>query len=235
MKIKKERVNKSALDGVLKRRGGKSTRAIILAKANEMISEFGMTDFRIDNLSKSLSLSPGNITYHFPKKEDISTALWEEILENIPVIYSNHFTPLFDIKQFFLLLRAVFIENYKYRGVIAYKLGDISVLRRTVSLNDNDLYRNTSAVFYDIISVLNKNGYLKEFSKDTMKSEHDLIIGLLFWFFIDESLVKNGNDDVNVMAHNYSVTVIYPLVNVMTERGVVQFNDIVNTQQNYRK
>lgn len=235
MNIDKYRDNKTEVNGFVKNKGGKSTRLTILSKANDMISEFGMTDFRIDNLSKLLSLSPGNITYHFPKKEDISTALWDDVIENIPVIYSNHFTPLFDIKQLFLLLRAIFIENYKYRGVIAYKLGDMAVLKRTVLLNDNNLYKNVSTVFYDMLCVLNKNGYIKEYSKESIRSEHDLIIGLLFWFFINESLKGNEKDDVNLMAHDYGVTVIYPLVNMMTERGIVQFNDILNTQHSYQR
>ncbi|MEG2318629.1 MAG: TetR/AcrR family transcriptional regulator, partial [Rikenellaceae bacterium] len=48
-----------------------TTRELIMQKTLEIVNDRGMADFRVDLLSSTLGLSPGNITYHFDKKEDL--------------------------------------------------------------------------------------------------------------------------------------------------------------------
>ena len=81
-----------------------STREMILRRSLELINARGMVDFRIDTLAQSLGLSPGNITYHFSRKEDICVALWEQYLEDYGQVVRS-LTTLLDMKQLFLLNR----------------------------------------------------------------------------------------------------------------------------------
>ena len=54
------------------------TREKILQKTLELINANGPTALRIEDLSNSLKLSPGNITYYFPRKGDILRGVHEE-------------------------------------------------------------------------------------------------------------------------------------------------------------
>lgn len=102
------------------RRAGTSTRELIIASANKIINRTGVVDFRIETLAQSLSLSPGNITYHFPKKEDIIAAIWEEYMAIMRDATAEMITPLLDIKQLFLYFRTAAAKAINYVGVTTY-------------------------------------------------------------------------------------------------------------------
>lgn len=206
--------------------GANSTRLVILSCANRLITEVGMSDFRIDMLSAELSLSPGNVTYHFPKKEDIANALWSEVIHNVSASFANYYTPILDIKQLFLFLRGLFIENYSYRGVIAYKLGDISVLSRSMEAFGKETFPEIKTTFADIIGILQRNGYLNKSEKEEAYSA--LSAALFFWFCVDESLFPQKETSINQMGEDYAIAILYPLINIMTEKGMVQYDDITH-------
>lgn len=55
----------------------KKTKEIILAKALEMFNEHGIETAGIREIARSLSMSPGNVSYYFPSKTDLITAIFE--------------------------------------------------------------------------------------------------------------------------------------------------------------
>lgn len=58
-----------------------TTRDRLLARARELFDEHGLEAVGVRDLARDLGLSPGNISYHFPRKEDLVAALMEELAE----------------------------------------------------------------------------------------------------------------------------------------------------------
>lgn len=153
-----------------------STREMILRRSLELMNTKGMVDFRIDTLATSLGLSPGNITYHFSRKEDICVALWEQYLEEYGKVVRS-LTTLLDIKQLFLLSRININLNYKYRGVLVFRSADVGAMIRDAEagrVSDEEHF----AISNRVMTLLDRNGYL---AKDTSK---EVIDGTLLYQYI---------------------------------------------------
>ena len=59
------------------------TKTKIVLKAVELFNEKGFSNVSFLKIAQSLSLSPGNLTYHFPKKDDLMNAVYLHIQQEI--------------------------------------------------------------------------------------------------------------------------------------------------------
>ena len=81
--------------------------------ARELFNRGGLLNVRLQHISDEAIVSVGNIGYHFPNKEHIVTALWEDLLEQRKSLLAEfRVVPLFeDIER---LLRSVFQLQQHY-------------------------------------------------------------------------------------------------------------------------
>ena len=203
------------------------TRELILNKTLELINNNGMVNFRVDALSTTLNLSPGNVTYHFSKKEDLSNALWLEInreFESINILISN----LMDIKQTFLVFRTVCNLVYKYRGIIMYRGGDLYINRNdnegSMSLNDKfrEYYR---IVFFN----LDNNGYIKsdkEIGDRREMIEDNAIILMRYWVNKEYFFCNDNEDDISKLINKNALMVLHSIIPLLNDKGVREYNNI---------
>ncbi len=234
--MKKEVKNKEILTSL--KESGESTKQIILHKANEIINKAGMVDFRIDTLAASLGLSPGNITYHFPKKEDISNALWELCNREITAATEHYITPLLDVKQLFLFYRFLVGVFYKYKGIVCFRMGDLGVIHK--GMNANRIFRNTAKEqFQQNTEYLIKNGYMNKIN-DPFLAEMTFLLQFMGigWsinhavsFYADKKLPKNKGKENEIIANKYAHVILRPLTPFLTEKGKEQLKGISSITQ----
>lgn len=62
------------------------TRDKILESAISLFNQFGYSNISMQRLASELGLSPGNLTYHFPKKEDLMLALYLMFKKEIGIV-----------------------------------------------------------------------------------------------------------------------------------------------------
>ena len=60
-----------------------NTREKIIAKAKHLFNESGYSRTTMRDISRELSISPGNLTYYFPKKASLIDAITEECIGNL--------------------------------------------------------------------------------------------------------------------------------------------------------
>lgn len=200
-----------------------STKEVILNKSLEMINEGGMMDFRIDVLALSLNLSPGNITYHFAKKEDISVLLWQQFLAEYHRTLScvSH---ILDIKQTFLVFREMATTIYNMRGVVMFASGDSRVIKDK-NYNTVDFYHSSKDLFKLIGNLLYKNGYLYHPPKDDHIMAYQTI--MLRWW-INKAVIKNCNKQENkdqTINHN-ALLILFSFYGLMNEKAKTEFEYI---------
>lgn len=203
-----------------------TTRELIMQKTLEIVNDRGMADFRVDLLSSTLGLSPGNITYHFAKKEDLCRAIWVEFyveLKGVEVLVSN----LLDVKQSFLVVRSITALIYKYRGVILYRGSDMVVLYR----DDNSEY-SIAEKLREIIRVilfhLNENGYLSQEKNTPIINKivmDDMFVNMRFWIN-KEYLMSDSNKYSSISSRvvENSIEILYLLYPLLNERGRAEFD-----------
>lgn len=209
------------------KKSGISTRDVILDKASQLINRTGVVDFRIEALATSLDLSPGNITYHFPKKEDIVNSIWDQYLSNVTSITDQLLTPLLDFKQLFLFHRSSALKAVDKLGVAVYFYGDMGVL-----MQENEIYRQhvkeARSIFYESYKILIRNGYLQNIESELMRNltfESQFLV--LRWWFNHAINNTDNIEEITALTDKYMVMAIYPLVPYMTEKGKRQFESIL--------
>jgi AcrR family transcriptional regulator len=90
------------------------TRARLLLRARELFNERGLEEVGVRDLARDLGLSPGNVSYHFPKKEDLVRALMDELREaNAPILRRLHEAPTLD--AFLTCYRGTFENQHAWR------------------------------------------------------------------------------------------------------------------------
>ena len=209
------------------KRAGTSTRELIIARANEIINRTGVVDLRIETLAQSLGLSPGNITYHFPKKEDIITAIWDEYTATMRDATSEIITPLLDIKQLYLYFRTAAAKAINYVGVTAYYFGDMVALIR-----ENETFRYQIQHARDLIftayDTLARNGYMVPIEDPQLKElTFNAQMTMLRWW-INHALTKCSQSELGSVMDRYISLSLLQLLPYLTESGRRQFTHVIN-------
>lgn len=203
-----------------------STRDQVLAKSLEIINRSGMVNFRIDALATGLDLSPGNITYHFSRKEDISVALWEAYLQE----YYNveyHLTNLLDIKQLYLLNRINMQLNYKYRGVLIFRSADQGAMTRDRA-NDRCTETRHHCISDTVFGILLRKGYLIDNASlvDKVKEMHKNSHYLFMRWGINMGYHIWPTEEVESHIDHMALLCLYSMYPMLNERGKAEFMEV---------
>ena len=86
----------------------------IVDRALELFNEQGIERVGMRELARDLALAPGNLTYHFPRKQDLILAIGARFTaDNSALLARQGEAPT--LTQFFELLRPIFSNQYRYR------------------------------------------------------------------------------------------------------------------------
>ena len=207
------------------KRAGTSTRELIIASANQIINRTGVVDFRIETLAQTLSLSPGNITYYFSRKEDICVALWEQYLEEYGQVVRS-LTTLLDMKQLYLLNRINIYLNYKYRGVVMFRSADLGAMTRDIQAgreNESEHF----AISRRVMSLLKQNGYLEPgISDEVIEGTHVYHYVMMRWC-VNFAFQAYAPEEVESKLDYLSLLSLHALYPSLSQKGRDEFAQIM--------
>src|SRR5687767_14180146 len=90
------------------------TRARILERARERFNEQGLDAVGVRDLARDLGLSPGNLSYWFPRKEDLVGALFDELRTRHGGLLAA-VAGARDVDELLTRYRAVFASQHDWR------------------------------------------------------------------------------------------------------------------------
>ncbi len=102
------------------------TRAHILAIALEAVNREGAGAIVVRDIAREAGIAPGNLSYHFPRKEDLLTALLAQHASGNDAFFNGLQDPDLDPDRMLELFRQSFQQQYGYRGLLL----DVLVLGR---------------------------------------------------------------------------------------------------------
>lgn len=202
-----------------------STREVILRRSLELINAGGMVDFRIDTLARSLGLSPGNITYHFSRKEDICLALWERYLDEYGSVVRS-LTTLLDIKQYYLLNRINIRLDYKYRGVVMFRSSDLGAMSRDREVNRENEERHF-AIARRAMQLLGQNGYLRKEAARQIIEGTNLYHYVLTRWCLNFAYQTYPADEVESKLDYIALLSLHALYPTLSDKGRAEFAEIL--------
>ena len=164
-----------------------STRELILKEALKIFNNHGIENTGIRELAGELGIRPGNITYYFPKKDDILVALGQQLSElNSATIVQLENPSMHDFMERY---RQVFNNHYEYRCLF---LSFVSQMQqnKTLAENYNKVEQSRLADFTKILIKLVSGGYLDKKTTDNDIEQLVSFLSLVARFWISETTVS---------------------------------------------
>lgn len=95
-----------------------STKHRIAQESLKLFNQYGLGRVGVRDIALYLKISPGNLSYHFPKKEDLVLYIIEEMISLNTVAFQTYLAlsvpTLFDYLR---LVKQLLLNNYQYRGI----------------------------------------------------------------------------------------------------------------------
>lgn len=202
------------------------TKDKIIAKAIEMYNSLGVTNVSSRDIAAELSISHGNLEYHFKNKETLLMAIYEQMKKEISGIYEN--------KEFisdpFIHFNELLIQLENLHKTYSFFNLDVLEISRNFE-KVNELLKHTFQIRKDQMSHFYKRfrdyGYFKKEKQSGtyMRLQHTIRILITFWNSQQEILPYFSSKQHEPM----SVYVWELLLPHMTDKGVNAYCAITNT------
>lgn len=124
------------------------TKRKILDAGRELFNTHGIANVSQRRISEHLGISPGNLTYHFKKSDDIIEALYYELVSSIDVAMAEIKSMNYGLPFMFRLIKILVDVFYEYRFIF---LDFVHIMRNHERLRKH----------YEQLSVLRRQQFLE--------------------------------------------------------------------------
>ena len=181
-----------------------TTRERILATALRLFNESGTAAVSTNHIADALSMSPGNLYYHFRNKETIIRALFEQQFARWDEIYAlpdDRMPTLADLQQ---LVRATFITSWDYRFIyrelIALLRRDDQLQRRWVEIRARGF-----TGFHELIDLFAAAGVLRAPDDPAIVTRLAELCWMISEFWLASIEVSGATVDAAQMEHGIAL------------------------------
>ena len=200
------------------------TREKILLQALDLFNQKGVDQVSVLEISQTMGISYGNLTYHFKKKDDLVQALYVQMQHELDAAINHLVQRIFEETYYLTLVNELLQVTWKYRFLY---LSINSLMNQYPFIREGE--KSYSATRNKILNrgkkYLIDEGYLKPESD----SHYELLIRnlnmILYAWIVDAELFHEG--EVAAKIDDYA-TLFYgiALTNV-TEKGRTLYYQIV--------
>ncbi len=163
----------------------------ILETALRMFNEYGYAQVGVREISRELRISPGNLSYHFPKKEDILFRLMENFSRTNGALYEAYFSQSPSIGGFLTMMEGIFRNQYQYRGVFIGNQEVQQALQARKGFDYQQVEDRRRAAFAQIFQGLSNAGHLRMGDEDVSFMVSFMTLFGRFW--IAEAFLTGQN------------------------------------------
>ena len=194
------------------------TRERILKTALKMFNERGIHGVGVRDIARQLEMSPGNLQYHFKKKEDLVVALieeWHAFNSGLQVSVPPEKVTLRTVYE---LTLAAYRNHIRYRGVILSYPEAVAHSPRLRKLEDR-LEQARARRSDRALGLLVENGILDgEKIKPRVRylAEQGALLGR---FWLPAAVIKRGNRRLQREAEHHARLSMLLLEPYLTPRG----------------
>ena len=153
------------------------TKDKILEEALKQFNEKGLNNTGVREIARSLEISPGNMSYHFPKKEDIILALLEKYSTTNSSFYEEFSNSEPTNRNFVGLFESLFNNQYEFRGVFIGNYETQKVLQDQKQYNYFELETKRKETLKSFLIAIKDNGDL-----DFDQEDGDFLVSFLSLF-----------------------------------------------------
>lgn len=199
------------------------TKDKIIHTARELFNKKGFKNVTLREVAKELSISYGNVTYHFKTKNLLILHLYEEMLfETSEIIktfdYSNLLKGILEVPKFTFKISSKYLFFYVDFVEIKRSFTEISL-----KLEQDNAHRKKG--YLKILQQLQIQGLLrKEFTDTDLDYLMDLSGAMRTFFFINLDSKNFSDTDLETKYVIYLNSLVLPY---LTEKGIKEYNSCV--------
>lgn len=136
------------------------TKKKILIASLALFNEHGLLNVSQRKITDFLKISPGNLTYHFKKKEDISEALYFEFVDIIAAESKVYLESERTMIDFVKLIENWFTHMYEYRFIF-FDLTSLLRMNEKIAVNYEQFIQVRASIFLKIVNSLTEKGIIR--------------------------------------------------------------------------
>jgi AcrR family transcriptional regulator len=173
----------------------------IMDTALRMFNEKGYVHVGVRDIARALGMSPGNLSYHFAKKEDLLFAILRRLSETNNQLYAEYGEEKPSNELFLKLMKAVFHNQFQYRGVYIGNQVIQQEIQNTGLFDYPALEQKRREIFRRIFRGLAQAGHLDLKTGDVEFFVSFMTLFGRFW--ISEATLLNKNREAREAVQHY--------------------------------
>jgi AcrR family transcriptional regulator len=175
----------------------KDTKAEILDSAMAIVNARGLSALSVRAVAEDLGLSPGNVSYHYRRKQNLVAALVDRIGQRNTGRLGRDLT---DLRGFLELFRDLFRGQLEHRGMLL-ALPDILETYDEIRASYQAVEHNRRDRLFQLLSRLRDGGSLTATDAELSRLVSHLTLIARFW--IAEARVSYGDYDFDRVIDHY--------------------------------
>ncbi|RJE70342.1 MULTISPECIES: TetR/AcrR family transcriptional regulator [Reichenbachiella] len=195
-----------------------NTKERILDTALDMFNELGMSQVSQRMITESMKISPGNLTYHFKKKDDIVVALYMRLVDRFSELFDQVGVGEASLQKMFLLSEVMYDVIYSYRF---FFVDFVQLMRfEKIERHYRELLLIRKEQFSIAVEALCLEGVLR---KEQLSQEYDMLfdrLRLVTDFFL---LTLPHRVDDSLLKQDFLRQIKYTIYPYLSQRGRDEF------------
>lgn len=205
-----------------------STKDNIISKAISLFNKYGFSNVSMKDIADALEISPGNLTYHFNRKEDLLLAIYKQMNDEQDELATS-INELPGIANIHALLVPLMDLNLKYRFFFVDMLHIARTFPSIDKLNKAHIKMQISAI-KSVIDFSVETGNMKPEQRQGQYADLAHTCWVLFHFWLQQQLITGDKGSY----HNQARFAIWNLaLPLFTEKGLRNFEKVQEEQDIY--
>jgi len=195
----------------------------IIDKALTLFNEKGVVQVSSLEISQSLNISYGNLTYHFKKKDDIVLALYAQMQQSLNTSINRLVQCIFEETFYPKLVNEIFDVIWNYR-FIYLNINSLMNQFEFISESEKSYYATRIKILNRAKKYLIQEGYLKPEINNNYESLIQNLNMILYAWITDAKLFYEGDEDKKIDIY---VSLFYNVaLTHVTEKGLKRYQQI---------
>lgn len=194
-----------------------STKSRILDEALNQFNEKGLHQVGVREIARSLEISPGNLSYHFPKKEDLVLEILKVYSAKNQEFRQAYLEGAASLNRFVEMFESMFHNQFEHRGLLIELIEVNRLLKAETSF---DYTETQEARIRDFEKMVENLQVEKEIVSGEQNSKSVVSFLTLFGrFWIAEAFLTNATLSKGAAVNHYIDLLAKQLSLFATEKG----------------
>lgn len=200
-----------------------NTKEKIVARALDLFNESGINKVGVREIAASLGISPGNMSYYFPKKEDLLEELQNRIMQANDAAFQSFFANPGGMSNFLQLMQQIFNNQYKYRCLLL-NIVELQNDAHKTRLNYQEIEQRRRNFYRNVFQSMVEQKELKATEADIEFLVSFMTLAARFW--LSEAAVSFRNWSKEQIIQHYLQLIMKQLSLFATAKGKAILADL---------